>query len=79
MRASLQRLLAQVAVHQLFDELDAFELAQTSVIADVVSEAVGARRPKTRYAAGKYAKPMIAIRKWFGDRMFDRVIMSQMR
>ncbi|OBQ78827.1 MULTISPECIES: oxidoreductase [unclassified Mesorhizobium] len=49
------------------------------VIADVVSEAVRARKPKTRYAAGKYAKPMIAIRKWFGDRMFDRIIMSQMR
>ncbi|MGV1761760.1 oxidoreductase [Rhizobium sp. A22-96] len=49
------------------------------VIADVVSAAVHARRPRTRYVAGKYAKPMIAIRKWFGDRMFDRIIMSQMR
>jgi NAD(P)-dependent dehydrogenase (short-subunit alcohol dehydrogenase family) len=49
------------------------------VIADVVSKAVKARRPSTRYAAGKYAKPMIAIRNWLGDRMFDRVIMSQMR
>ncbi|AYG62676.1 oxidoreductase [Rhizobium jaguaris] len=49
------------------------------VIADVVSTAVSARRPRTRYVAGKYAKPMIAIRKWFGDRMFDRIIMSQMR
>ncbi|VUD69726.1 oxidoreductase [Methylobacterium symbioticum] len=50
-----------------------------AVIAEVVSKAVHTRRPKTRYVAGKYAKPMIAIRKWFGDRMFDRVIMSQMR
>ncbi|WFU06880.1 oxidoreductase (plasmid) [Rhizobium sp. CB3171] len=49
------------------------------VIADVVSTAASARRPRTRYVAGKYAKPMIAIRKWFGDRMFDRIIMSQMR
>ncbi|MBB3610018.1 oxidoreductase [Rhizobium sp. BK602] len=49
------------------------------VIADVVSAAAHARRPRTRYVAGKYAKPMIAIRKWFGDRMFDRIIMSQMR
>ncbi|MDK4713855.1 oxidoreductase [Rhizobium sp. CNPSo 4039] len=49
------------------------------VIADVVSAAVHARRPRTRYVAGKYAKPMIAIRKWLGDRMFDRIIMSQMR
>ncbi|MBO0128991.1 oxidoreductase [Agrobacterium sp. OT33] len=49
------------------------------VIADIVSKAVGARKPRTRYVAGKYAKPMIMIRNWFGDRMFDRVIMSQMR
>jgi NAD(P)-dependent dehydrogenase (short-subunit alcohol dehydrogenase family) len=51
----------------------------SKVIADVVSAAVHARRPRTRYVAGKYAKPMIAIRKWLGDRMFDRIIMSQMR
>ncbi len=50
-----------------------------SVIAAVVSKAVRSRRPKTRYVAGKYAKPMIAIRKWFGDRIFDRVVMSQIR
>jgi NAD(P)-dependent dehydrogenase (short-subunit alcohol dehydrogenase family) len=49
------------------------------VIADVVSRAVRARKPRTRYVAGKYAKPMIGIRKWLGDRLFDRVIMSQMR
>jgi NAD(P)-dependent dehydrogenase (short-subunit alcohol dehydrogenase family) len=49
------------------------------VIADVVAKAVRARKPRTRYVAGKYAKPMIGIRKWLGDRLFDRVIMSQMR
>jgi NAD(P)-dependent dehydrogenase (short-subunit alcohol dehydrogenase family) len=48
------------------------------VIGDVVSKAVKAKRPRTRYVAGKYARPMIAIRKWFGDRVFDRIIMSQM-
>ncbi|MCT2580551.1 MAG: SDR family NAD(P)-dependent oxidoreductase [Mesorhizobium sp.] len=50
-----------------------------SVVADVVSRAIGLHRPKTRYVVGKYAKPMVFIRKWFGDRMFDRIIMSQMR
>ncbi|MGX9429629.1 MULTISPECIES: oxidoreductase [Bradyrhizobium] len=49
------------------------------VIADVVSKAVRESKPRTRYVAGKYAQPMIKIREWFGDRMFDRVIMSQMR
>ncbi|MGY8705967.1 oxidoreductase [Bradyrhizobium sp. 18BD] len=50
-----------------------------NVIADVVSKAVKEARPRTRYVAGKYALPMIKIRQWLGDRMFDRVIMSQMR
>ena len=49
-----------------------------SLIADVVGEAVAARRPRTRYAAGKYAKLLIALRAWLGDRMFDRIIMSQL-
>ena len=49
------------------------------VIAQVVSKAVRAKNPRTRYVAGKYARPMITIREWLGDRMFDRVIMSQMR
>ncbi|TIT78147.1 MAG: oxidoreductase [Mesorhizobium sp.] len=49
------------------------------VIADVVSTAVRSAKPRTRYAAGKYAKMMIGVRKWLGDRMFDRLILSQMR
>jgi NAD(P)-dependent dehydrogenase (short-subunit alcohol dehydrogenase family) len=49
------------------------------VIAGVVSRAVLSKRPETRYAAGKYAKPMIWIRKWLGDRAFDRIVMSQVR
>ncbi len=49
------------------------------VIARIVSKAAATVKPRTRYVAGKYAKPMIAIRKWFGDGVFDRVIMSQMR
>ena len=35
-------------------------------------------KPRTRYVAGKYAKPMIMMRHWLGDRMFDRLVMSQM-
>jgi len=49
------------------------------VIADVVSKALIQKKPETRYAAGKYAKMMISIRKWLGDRVFDRLILSQMR
>ncbi|WP_321806303.1 oxidoreductase [Burkholderia sp. BCC1993] len=49
------------------------------VIADVVSKAVSSRKPRTRYAAGKFAKMLIRMRVWLGDRMFDRIILSQMR
>lgn len=50
-----------------------------SVIAEVIAQAVAARLPKTRYVAGKMAKPLICIRKWFGDRFFDMAVMSQMK
>ncbi|NKC05054.1 oxidoreductase [Ochrobactrum haematophilum] len=48
------------------------------VIADTISKAIASSRPKTRYAVGAYAKPMIWIRKWLGDRIFDRMIKSRM-
>ena len=47
-----------------------------SVIAKVVSQAIKAKKPKTRYAAGKFAEPLIFIRKWFSDRIFDKIIVS---
>lgn len=47
-----------------------------SVIAGVVSKAMSARRPKTRYVAGKFAKPMMSIRRWLGDRRYDKIIMK---
>ncbi len=49
------------------------------VIARVISRAIRSRRPKTRYAAGRYAKLMIGVRKWFGDRAFDGLILSRMK
>lgn len=51
-----------------------FKGSDPSVIADLVSKAVSTDRPKTRYVAGKMAKPMMFIRKYGGDRMFDRVV-----
>jgi NAD(P)-dependent dehydrogenase (short-subunit alcohol dehydrogenase family) len=49
------------------------------VIVDLILKAVRARKPKTRYAAGKYAKPMMFVRKWFGDRVFDRMVLATVR
>lgn len=54
-------------------------LSPPSVISNLVSKAVNAKKPKTRYVAGKYAKPMMFIRKYLGDRIFDKVIMSTVK
>lgn len=51
------------------------ELSQPSVIADVVLKAINAKKPKTRYVAGKFAKLAMFVRKYFGDRIFDKIIM----
>lgn len=45
-----------------------------AAVASAVSNALSARRPKTRYAVGKLARPLLFLRKWAGDRIFDRVI-----
>ncbi|MEH3158096.1 MAG: oxidoreductase [Sphingomonas taxi] len=50
-----------------------------AAVAAVVGKAAAARRPRTRYVVGKYAAPMIAMRRWLGDRAFDRIITSQMK
>ena len=47
------------------------------VISELVQKAIHSNRPKTRYAGGKTAKLLLFLRKWLGDRGFDRVILSQ--
>ncbi len=53
------------------------EASPPSVIADVVADAVQAAKPRTRYAAGAMAKPILFIRKYFGDRFFDWMVMNR--
>lgn len=43
-------------------------------VARVVSRALRARRPRTRYAAAGGALPLLILRKLLSDRMFDRVV-----
>ncbi len=45
-----------------------------SVIANAVERIVTARKPRTRYAIGFMAKPLITARRVLPDRVFDRVI-----
>jgi hypothetical protein len=50
--------------------------SRPEVIAALVSKAVHARRPRTRYAGGFLAKPVMWMRIYLGDRFFDRMIMK---
>jgi short-subunit dehydrogenase len=44
-----------------------------SVVADALIHAVESGRPKRRYVMGYMAR-YVAIRKWFGDHVYDRLI-----
>ena len=46
-----------------------------SVIAETISKAIKAPKPKTRYASGKMAMQTLTARRWLSDRMFDNMIM----
>ena len=45
-----------------------------TAVAKTVSRALRSRHPKTRYVVGKMARPMMFARKWFGDRLFDKIV-----
>lgn len=49
------------------------------VIAQTVKKAMEAQKPKTRYAAGKYAKAYMFLRKVVPDRMFDSIFHTMMK
>jgi NAD(P)-dependent dehydrogenase (short-subunit alcohol dehydrogenase family) len=45
------------------------------VIVRLVLRAIRARRPRTRYAGGRYARVLMWSRHWLGDRLFDRMVL----
>ena len=51
-------------------------LTDQEVLAKEIVKAATTAKPKTRYVKGFMAKPMIFIRKWFGDRIFDKLVLS---
>ncbi len=51
----------------------------TSVITDTILHIINTKLPKTRYRVGKWAKLMVWMRIFLGDRIFDKVIMSQIQ
>lgn len=49
------------------------------VIAELIKKGIEAKKPKTRYVGGTMAKPMLFMRKMLPDKLFDRILMSQMK
>jgi short-subunit dehydrogenase len=53
-------------------------LTHPDAIGKVILKAVTARRPRFRYVKGFGARPTLFIRRFFGDRVYDRVIRFMM-
>lgn len=49
------------------------------VISKLVERAITAPTPKTRYAAGYMARPLLTLRKVLSDRMLDRILSSRLQ
>ena len=45
--------------------------SDASVLAKVYLKAATARRPRRRYVKGAFARPVLFIRKWFGDGVYE--------
>jgi len=55
------------------------QLTDVNVLGQTIAKAATDKKPKTRYVKGYMAKPAMAIRKWFGDKIYDKIIMSQVK
>lgn len=55
------------------------KLTRVDVLGREIARAATDNKPKTRYVKGYMAKPAITMRKWFGDRFFDRMLASQLK
>lgn len=54
-------------------------LTQVDVLGKEIAKAATEKKPKTRYLKGFMAKPLVTMRKWLGDRTFDRLLLSQFK
>ena len=56
---------------------DKGQASSPEVIAQTISKIVNTSQPKTRYRVGLWAKPMVWMRIYLGDRLFDKIVLSQ--
>jgi NAD(P)-dependent dehydrogenase (short-subunit alcohol dehydrogenase family) len=65
---------ANAVAASLSSEATARRSSPPAVIADTIAKALTARRPKTRYASGYGARPIIFLHDVLPDRAFDAFI-----
>lgn len=49
------------------------------LIARLIKKAVTVKKPRARYAAGYMAAPMLFVKRWLGDAIFDKMLESQLK
>lgn len=49
------------------------------LIARTIVQIVHTKKPKSRYRVGKLAKPLVWIRTYLGDKIFDKLMLSQIK
>ncbi|MDN4165899.1 oxidoreductase [Cytophagales bacterium LB-30] len=54
-------------------------LTPVEVLGKEIAKAATEKNPRTRYLKGYLAKPLVTLRKWLGDRTFDKMLMSQLK
>ena len=64
---------------ELLKKMDGKMGAEPIVIAKAIKKATLAPKPKTHYAAGAGAPLIIWVRKHVSDRLFDKIMMSQIK
>ena len=64
----------QITAVAMCSETNRRRYSSPEVIARTIGTIVTARRPRSRYAVGFMAKPLIAARRILSDRAFDRLI-----
>lgn len=55
------------------------QLTEVDVLGDTIVHAATTTHPKRRYVKGFMAKPLLFIRKWLGDGIYEKMLMSQVK
>ncbi|MCG8029277.1 MAG: oxidoreductase [Candidatus Thiodiazotropha taylori] len=71
--------MAHAIVKTGADAYDGTPATKPELIAETIAKAINSRNPKTRYRAGKLAKPLLFFRWLLSDRVFDRIILGMVK